>query len=74
VGAKNMASDNNLMGEEILRWIMQELSSLGVSINHLDHLNNDRELYRLTENLKQEFMNKIKETQEQGIFVNPGGG
>ena len=51
-----------------------ELESLGISIKHLDYLNDDRELYRLTENLKQEFMNEIMETKEQGLFVNPGGG
>jgi hypothetical protein len=37
-------------------------------------LNDNRELYHLADNLKQEFMNEIREMEEQGLFVNPGGG
>jgi hypothetical protein len=53
---------------------VQELESLGISVNHIHHLNDNRELYHLADNLKQEFMNEIREMEEQGLFVNPGGG
>jgi len=58
----------------ILPPLLLDLESLGISINRLHHLNDNRELYCLAENLKQEFINKIRETEEQGLFVNPGGG
>jgi hypothetical protein len=37
-------------------------------------LNNNRELYNLADNLKHAFMLEIRDSEEQGIFVNPGGG
>jgi len=58
----------------ILPSLLKELESLGISINHLHYLNNNRELYRLADNLKQGFMNEIRDCEEQGLFVNPGGG
>jgi hypothetical protein len=54
--------------------LLQELETLGISIHHLDYLNDNRELDNLVDNLKQEFMNEIREMEKQGLFVNPGGG
>jgi hypothetical protein len=36
--------------------------------------NNNRELYHLADNLKRAFMDEIRDSEEQRIFVNPGGG
>ena len=58
----------------VLPDLLQELESLGISIKHLDELNDCKEIYNLTENVKQEIMNQIREMQEEGLFVNPGGG
>ena len=69
-----MASNNGLNDGDILPSLLQELNSLGISINHLYQLNNNRELYHLADNLKQKFMHQIRGSEEQGIFVNPGGG
>jgi predicted glycosyltransferase involved in capsule biosynthesis len=69
-----MISNNLAMQRGILPSLVQELESLGLSINHIHHLNDSRELYHLANNLKQEFMNEIIEMEEQGFFVNPGGG
>jgi hypothetical protein len=69
-----MASNNILIEEDILPSMLQELNSLGISINHLHQLNNNRELYNLADNLKHAFMHEIRDSEEQGIFVNPGGG
>ena len=69
-----MISNNIAVHRDILASLVQELESLGISINHIHHLNDNRELYRLADNLKQEFMNEIREMKEQGLFVNPGGG
>jgi hypothetical protein len=69
-----MASDNILIEEDILPSLLQELNSLGISINHLHQLNNNRELYHLADNLKHAFMHEIGCSEGQGIFVNPGGG
>lgn len=76
-----MASNNNntSIAQEILSSLVEELKSLGISINHLPHLNNNREIYylalcRLSDNLKQGFMHEIRDSEEQGLFVNPGGG
>jgi predicted glycosyltransferase involved in capsule biosynthesis len=76
-----MASNNNntSIARDILSSLVEELESLGISINHLPHLNNNGEiyhiaLYRLSENLKQGFMHEIKHGEEQGLFVSPGGG
>jgi hypothetical protein len=65
---------NNTMSHSISPSLLQELETLGISINHLDYLNDGRELNDLAENVKQEFMNEIREMEEQGLFVNPGGG
>ena len=73
-GGKNMASNNDLIDGDILPSLLQELNSLGISINHLYQLNNNRELYHLADNLKQKFMHEIRGSEEQGLFVNPGGG
>lgn len=76
-----MASNNNntSIARDTLSSLEEELKSLGISINHLPHLNNNREiyhlaLYRLSDNLKQGFMHEIRDSEEQGLFVNPGGG
>jgi hypothetical protein len=69
-----MISNNIAMQRGTLPSLVQELESLGISVNHIHHLNDNRELYRLADNLKQEFMNEIREMEEQGLFVNPGGG
>jgi hypothetical protein len=68
-----MVSNDILIDGDILPSLLQELNSLGISINHLHQLNNNRELYRLADNLKHAFLLKIKDSEEQGIFVNPGG-
>ena len=69
-----MASDNILIEGDILPSLLQELKSLGISINRLHQLNNSKELYHLADNLKHAFMQEIRDSEEQGIFVNPGGG
>ncbi len=76
-----MASNNNntSIARDTLSSLVEELKSLGISINHLPHLNNNREiyylaLYRLSDILKQGFMHEIRDSEEQGLFVNPGGG
>ena len=70
-----MASNNILIDGDFLPSLLQELNSLGISINHLHQLNsNNRELYHLADNLKHAFMHEIRGSSEQGIFVNPGGG
>jgi hypothetical protein len=69
-----VASDNILNDGDIVPLLVQELNSLGISINHLHQLNNTRELYHLADNLKQIFMHEIRGSEGQGIFVNPGGG
>jgi hypothetical protein len=69
-----MASNNILIDGDILPSLLQELKSLGICINHLHCLNNNRELDRLAYNLKQDFMHEIIDSEEQGLFVNPGGG
>lgn len=76
-----MASNNNntSIARDTLPSLVEELKSLGISINHLPHLNNNREIYHLalyclSDNLKQGFMHEIRDSEEQGLFVNPGGG
>jgi hypothetical protein len=59
----------------VLSPLVQELESLGISIKHIvDDLNDVNELENLADNLKQKFVKEIREMQEQGLFVNPGGG
>ena len=69
-----MISNNIATQGGVLPSLLQELETLGISIHHLDYLNDNRELDNLVDNLKQEFMNEIREMEEQGLFVNPGGG
>jgi hypothetical protein len=69
-----MISNNIATQIGVLPSLLQELEALGISIHHLDYLNDNRELDNLVDNLKQEFMNEIREMEEQGLFVNPGGG
>jgi hypothetical protein len=59
----------------VLSPLVQELESLGISIKHIvDDLNDVNELDNLADNIKQKFVKEIREMQEQGLFVNPGGG
>ena len=52
-----------------------ELESLGISIKHVvDDLNDDKELDNLADNLKQKFVKEVRKMEEQGLFINPGGG
>jgi hypothetical protein len=60
--------------QRILPLLRQELESLGISIKHIDDVNDDRELENLTDNLKREFLKEINEMKKKGLFVNPGGG
>ncbi len=69
-----MISNNIAIHGDVLPSLLQELETLGISINHLDYLNDNRELDNLADNLKQEFINEIREMEEQELFVNPGGG
>jgi hypothetical protein len=70
-----MISNNILTHtQNILPSLLQDLKSLGISMNHLHPLNNNRELYYLAESVKQEFMNEMRAIEEEGLFVNPGGG
>ena len=69
-----LISDNIATQIGVLPSLLQELEALGISIHHLDYLNDNIELDNLVDNLKQEFMNEIREMEEQGLFVNPGGG
>jgi hypothetical protein len=65
---------NNIVMQSVLPPLLQELESLGVSINRICDLNDDKELENLADNLKREFLKAIKETKENGFFVNPGAG
>jgi len=65
--------NNNIM-LSVLPPLLQELESLGISITHICDLNDDKELENLADNLKREFLKAIKETKENGSFVNPGAG
>lgn len=69
-----MISNNITIQSGVLPSLLQELETLGISINHLDYLNDNRELDNLADNLKQQFMEEIREMEEQGLFINPGGG
>jgi len=40
----------------------------------VDDLNDDKELDNLAYNLKQKFVKEVRKMEEQGLFVNPGGG
>jgi hypothetical protein len=59
----------------VLSPLLLELESLGVSIKHVvDDLNDDKELDNIADNLKQKFVKEVRKMEEQGLFVNPGGG
>jgi hypothetical protein len=66
---------NNVPMQSVLSPLLQELESLGISPKHMvGDLNDDKELENLADKLKDEFLKEIKEMEEKGIFVNPGGG
>ena len=65
---------NHITIQRVLPLLLQELESLGISIKHIDDLNDDKELENLADNLKHEFLKEIKEMEKKGLFVNPGGG
>jgi hypothetical protein len=69
-----MISNNITIQSGVLPSLLQELETLGISIHHLDYLNDSGELENLADNLKQQFMEEIREMEEQGLFINPGGG
>ena len=61
--------------QSVLSPLAQELESLGISIKHMaGDLNDDKELENLADKLKDEFLKEIREMEEKGIFINPGGG
>jgi DNA-binding transcriptional MerR regulator len=60
--------------QSVLPPLLQELESLGISIKEICHLNDDKELENLADNLKREFLKEKKEMEEKGLFVNPGAG
>jgi hypothetical protein len=65
---------NNMMMQSVLPPLLQELVSLGISIKDICDLNDDKELDNLADNLKQKFVKEVRKMEEQGLFVNPGGG
>lgn len=66
---------NDVPMQNVLSPLAKELESLGISIKHLTgDLNDDKELENLADKLKDEFLREIREMEEKGIFVNPGGG
>jgi hypothetical protein len=68
-------TSSNITIHGVLSPLVQELESLGISIKHIvDDLNDVNELENLADNLKQKFVKEIRQMQEQGLFVNPGGG
>ena len=69
-----MISNNITIQSGVLSSLLQELETLGISVHHLDYLNDSGELDNLADNLKQQFMEEIREMEEQGLFINPGGG
>ena len=68
-------TSSNITIHGVLSPLVQELESLGISVKHIvDDLNDVNELDNLADTLKQKFVKEIREMQEQGLFVNPGGG
>jgi hypothetical protein len=66
---------NNVPTQSVLSPLLQELESLGIPIKHVaDDPNDNKELENLADKLKDEFLKEIREMEEKGIFVNPGGG
>jgi hypothetical protein len=73
--ASNVTCNNITIHDGVLSSLLLELESLGISINHVvDDLNDDKELDNLADNLKQKFVKEVRKMEEQGLFVNPGGG
>ena len=70
-----MTCDSITIHDDLLSPLLLELESLGISIKHVvDDLNDDKELDNLADNLKQKFVKEVRKMEEQGLFVNPGGG
>lgn len=70
-----MTCNNTTIHDGVLSPLLLELESLGISIKHVvDDLNDDKELDNLADNLKQKFVKEVRKMEEQGLFVNPGGG
>ena len=73
--ASNVTCNNITIHDGVLSLLLLELESLGISIKHVvDDLNDDKELDNLADNLKQKFVKEVRKMEEQGLFVNPGGG
>jgi DNA polymerase I-like protein with 3'-5' exonuclease and polymerase domains len=73
--ASNVTCNNITIQDDVLSPLLLELESLGISIKHVvDDLNDDKELDNLADNLKQKFVKEVRKMEEQGLFVNPGGG
>ena len=70
-----MTCNSSTIHDGVLSPLLLELESLGISIKHVvDDLNDDKELDNLADNLKQKFVKEVRKMEEQGLFVNPGGG
>lgn len=73
--ASNVTRNSITIHDGVLSLLLLELESLGISIKHVvDDLNDDKELDNLADNLKQKFVKEVRKMEEQGLFVNPGGG
>jgi DNA polymerase I-like protein with 3'-5' exonuclease and polymerase domains len=73
--ASNVTCNSSTIHDGVLSPLILELESLGISIKHVvDDLNDDKELDNLADNLKQKFVKEVRKMEEQGLFVNPGGG
>jgi DNA polymerase I-like protein with 3'-5' exonuclease and polymerase domains len=73
--ASNVTRNSITIHDCVLSPLLLELESLGISIKHVvDDLNDDKELDNLADNLKQKFVKEVRKMEEQGLFVNPGGG
>ena len=70
-----MTYTNDMMMQSVQPPLLQELESLGISIKRIvSDPNDDKELENLADKLKDEFLKEVKEMEEKGLFVNPGGG
>jgi hypothetical protein len=70
-----MTCNNDIMIQSVQPPLLQELESLGISIKRIvSDPNDDKELENLADKLKDEFLKEVKEMEEKGLFVNPGGG
>jgi hypothetical protein len=66
---------NNVTMQSVPLPLVQELESLGISIEYkVGNLNYEKELENLADKLKDEFLKEKKEMEEKGLFVNPGAG